>query len=42
MTLRLSILMIFMPIIVFTVAALVVAVEEAWQRRNKLTNWRKQ
>ena len=41
MSLRLSILMILSPIIVFTVAALVVAVEEAWQGRNKLTDWRK-
>ena len=36
MTLRLSILMIFMPIIVFTVAVAVVAVEEWWQGRERL------
>ena len=41
MSIRLSILVIFVPIIVFTVAALVVAVEEMWQNRNKLTDWRK-
>lgn len=36
MSLRLSILMIFMPIIIFTAAALVVAAEEAWQNRGRL------
>ena len=41
MSVRLSVLMICMPIIVFTVAVLVVAIEEAWQNRNKLTDWRK-
>ena len=41
MSVRLSILLIFMPIIVFTVAVLVVAADEWWQNRNKLTDWRK-
>ena len=41
MSVRLSILLIFMPIIVFTVAVAVVAADEWWQNRNKLTDWRK-
>ena len=36
MSVELSILMILSPIIVFTVAVLVVAVEEAWQNRGRL------
>ena len=36
MSVRLSILLIFMPIIVFTVAVLVVAADDWWQGRGRL------
>jgi len=36
MSVRLSILAIFSPLIVFTVAALVVAAEEWWYNRGRL------
>ena len=41
MSVQLSVLMIFSPIIVFTVAVLILMIDEAWQGRNKLTDWRK-
>ena len=36
MGVRLSVLMILSPLIVFTVAVLVVAIEQAWQSRGRL------
>jgi hypothetical protein len=40
MSVRLSVLLIFMPIIVFTVAVCVVAAEDWWQGRGRLKRWK--
>ena len=40
MSVELSILMIFSPLIFFVGCVLVVAAEQWWQGRNKLTDWR--
>ena len=40
MSVQLSILMIFSPLIVFTVAIAVVAVDGWWQNRGRLKRWR--
>jgi len=40
MSVELGVLLIFSPLIIFTVAVLVLVAEEWWQNRNKLTDWR--